>query len=248
MDDSKHPNSEPRLASHLQASTPQVTEKGTPSAHHHSGSVLSRSSDSVNDNDAATPRTELDDEHGAAGRPEPMPTIMSVKTNATTDPDFEVDWDPDDKQNPRAWPVWYRGMVLGFMSFSTWTIVIFSTIYTPAIPQMQEYFNVQSEVIVTLGVTTYLIGIAVGSLIMAPLSEIYGRRWVYIISGIIFTILMIPNALATSMAELIVLRFISAVSGSAMIVNAVGTLSDISSEEYRALAFSIWSIGMRIFK
>lgn len=34
-----------------------------------------------------------------------------------------------------------------------------------------------------------------------------------------------------------------AIAGSAMIANSPGTLSDITTDEYRALAFSIWSIG-----
>ncbi len=35
----------------------------------------------------------------------------------------------------------------------------------------------------------------------------------------------------------------SACFGAAMIANAPGTVSDISDEAHRALAFSIWSIG-----
>lgn len=35
----------------------------------------------------------------------------------------------------------------------------------------------------------------------------------------------------------------SALAGAAMISNAPGTVNDIVTEEYRALAFSIWSIG-----
>lgn len=95
----------------------------------------------------------------------------------------------------------------------------------------------------TLGVTTYLLGLAVGSLILAPISETYGRKPVYAVTMIIFCILIIPCAQATSMAEIIAVRFFAAVAGSSMIANAPGTVGDIVSDEYRALAFSIWSIG-----
>ena len=44
----------------------------------------------------------------------------SIRTTGTTDPDFEVDWEQDDPENPRNWPVWYKGIVLGFISWSTW--------------------------------------------------------------------------------------------------------------------------------
>jgi MFS family permease len=45
------------------------------------------------------------------------------------------------------------------------------------------------------------------------------------------------------MAEIIIVRFFGALAGSSMIANAPGTVGDIVSDEYRALAFSIWSIG-----
>jgi MFS family permease len=92
-------------------------------------------------------------------------------------------------------------------------------------------------------VTTYLLGLAVGSLILAPISETYGRKPVYAVAMIIFSLLVIPCARATSMAEIIAVRFFGALAGSSMIANAPGTVGDIVSDEYRALAFSIWSIG-----
>lgn len=45
----------------------------------------------------------------------------SVGTTGTMDPDFEVDWDDDDDpENPRNWPMWYKGVTIGFISWSTW--------------------------------------------------------------------------------------------------------------------------------
>lgn len=121
--------------------------------------------------------------------------------------------------------------------------VLYSTSYTSGIYALQQEFNVSSEAVVTLGVTTYLLGLAVGSLILAPISETYGRKPVYAIAMIIFSLLVIPCARATSMAEIIVVRFFGAIAGSSMIANAPGTVGDIVSDEYRALAFSVWSIG-----
>lgn len=38
-------------------------------------------------------------------------------------PEFEVDWDgPEDVQLPLNWPLWYRSMIVGFASFSTWVV------------------------------------------------------------------------------------------------------------------------------
>jgi MFS family permease len=97
--------------------------------------------------------------------------------------------------------------------------------------------------LIILGITTYLIGLALGSLVLAPLSEMYGRRPVYLIAVFMFTILIIPAALSKSLQSILVTRFFGAIAGSAMISNAPGTVADIVTDDYRALAFSIWSVG-----
>ena len=71
----------------------------------------------------------------------------------------------------------------------------------------------------------------------------YGRRPVYLIAVFMFTILIVPAALAKNLQSILVTRFFGAIAGSAMIANAPGTVADIVSDEYRALAFSIWSVG-----
>jgi multidrug resistance protein len=108
---------------------------------------------------------------------------------------------------------------------------------------MMDTFGIESKTVVVLGVTTYLAGLATGSLLLAPLSEMYGRRPVYLIAVFMFTVLIIPCALAQNLATVLAVRFFGAIAGAAMISNAPGTVADIVSDEYRALAFSIWSIG-----
>lgn len=209
----------------------------------------SHSSDSSTRSDSITgshiepiredPLARLEDEHGY-----PLSRkATSIRTNATSDPRFEVDWEADDKENPRNWSLAYKVWVLFVMSYSTWTVVLYSTAYTAAIYDIQASFDQPNEIIATLGLTTYLVGIAVGSLIVAPMSELYGRKWIYVISTALFCILLIPAALANNLAGLIVLRFFIALMASADIACTPGTIADVISEDYRALAFSIWAIA-----
>ncbi|KAH8819491.1 major facilitator superfamily domain-containing protein [Xylogone sp. PMI_703] len=162
---------------------------------------------------------------------------------ASRHPSFEVDFAADDPEDPRNWPFWYKGIIIAAVSFGTWTVVLYSTSYTSSLPGMMGEFHLSNETIGDLGVTTYLLGLACGSLILAPLSEIYGRRPVYLVSLLAFSILVLPCALANGIVEVLVVRFFGAVFGAAMISNAPGTVSDIVHENYRALAFSVWSIG-----
>ena len=134
-------------------------------------------------------------------------TATSIGSSASRPPDFEVSFDPDDKDNPRNWPRWYRAYVVFAISFTTWVVILYSTSYTASIPGLMIEFGISNTTTVTLGVTTYLFGLAVGSLVVAPASELYGRRPVYIAGMTVFTILVIPCCLAQSLASIIIVRF-----------------------------------------
>lgn len=157
-------------------------------------------------------------------------------------PEFEVYWDSDDPENPHLWSLWYKGLTVAAMSLGATVVSLSSTLYTSGIPGLQEDFHV-SEIVALLGVTTYLLGMGIGSIIFAPLSELVGRRPVYIVSMIIFLLLLLPGALAQSIASVLVSRFFGGFFGSALMSNSPASVNDIVSDKHRALAFGFWSIG-----
>lgn len=202
-------------------------------------SISTRSSSS--EEDVQSIQQTLSRNAGLEEHDKSLAPITTVTTNMTTDPRFEVDF--EDGENPQDWSMLKKSMVIFFMSFSTLVVVMYSTSYTAGIPGMMETFHVGSKTDLVLGLTTYLAGLALGSVILAPLSEMYGRRPVYLIAVAMFMVLVIPCALAQNLATILAVRFFGAFAGAAMISNAPGTVSDIVSDDYRALAFSIWSIG-----
>lgn len=169
--------------------------------------------------------------------------ITTAGTTMTLDPAYEVDFEVDDPRDPRNWALWYKALVMFSISYGTLIVVLYSTSYTAAIAAMTKEFNITDDAITTLGVTTYLLGLAVGSLVLAPISETYGRKPVYAIAMFFFVILIIPCAVAKNIETIIAVRFFGALAGAAMIANAPGTVGDVISDKYRATAFSIWSIG-----
>lgn len=68
-------------------------------------------------------------------------------------------------------------------------------------------YGVTSTSVATLGLITYLLGLAIGSVIVAPLSELYGRRVVYIVCMVVFVLLIMPCGFAKSLAVILVVRF-----------------------------------------
>ncbi|KAG6028457.1 hypothetical protein E4U41_000665 [Claviceps citrina] len=91
--------------------------------------------------------------------------------------------------------------------------------------------------------TTYLLGLAAGSLVVAPLSEVYGRRRVYIVCLLVWAVLIVPCGLAKSLTTIIVVRYIGAFFGAVMISNSPGSVVDVSNPDYLARSMSLFSIA-----
>lgn len=70
--------------------------------------------------------------------------------------------------------------------------MLYSTSYTASIPGVMAEFDVTSRPLATLGLTSYLLGLAAGSVVVAPMSEIYGRRVVYLVCLVVFAVLIVP--------------------------------------------------------
>ncbi len=126
-------------------------------------------------------------------------------------PEFEVIFRQNDPEDPKNWPTWYRLWAIVTVSFSAWVVVLFSTSYTGAVPGLMDEFGV-SKTIATMGMTTYLLGIALGSLVVAPMSELFGRRIVYLSCLVIWAIFIIPCGLAGCLNTVLGVRFVGYVS------------------------------------
>ncbi|KAL4889519.1 major facilitator superfamily domain-containing protein [Aspergillus ambiguus] len=156
---------------------------------------------------------------------------------------FEVVWEENDAENPKNWPAWYKIFIIGTMSFTTTVVILYSTSYTSGLPGIEETFEGISRTVGLIGLTTYMLGMALGSLVLTPLSELYGRRSTHLVSITLFTILIIPVALAPNIPAIMVSRFFGGFTGSATVAAAPGSVNDVASGKNRALAFSCWSLG-----
>lgn len=80
-------------------------------------------------------------------------------------------------------------------------------------------------------------------LLLAPLSEVYGRSYIYFISAVIFFLCFLPQALANSIALVLVFRFISGIAGSTAVSLVGGTLADVWRGEDRGTPMALFSFA-----
>ena len=97
-------------------------------------------------------------------------------------------------------------------------------LYLPSLPQLATFFETSASM-TQLTLTTAMIGLAVGQLLLGPLSDKFGRKIPLIISLVIYIISTILIVYAPNIEAMIVLRVIQGLSsaGSVVISRAVAT-------------------------
>lgn len=114
--------------------------------------------------------------------------------------------------------------------------------FTPGIKQIAESLKTSENQVI--GATTgFVVMLGIGPLLLAPLSETFGRRPLYMICFGLFTLLQIPTALAVNVEMLIAFRTISGLFGSVGIANGGGTISDMFAPSERAGVFGWYLLG-----
>ncbi|KAL3492104.1 MFS general substrate transporter [Aspergillus germanicus] len=169
--------------------------------------------------------------------------VLGVSNPSLRNPlQYQVRLVSDDPENPRYWPFWYKSLTVITISLGATVVSLFSTVYTSGIPGLEDEFGT-SKIVALLGVPTYLLGMAIGTIVSAPLSEVVGRRPVYLVSMALFLVLVLPSALAHNIEAILIGRFFGGLFGSAIMGNSPASVNDVVTDEHRAMALGIWSIG-----
>ncbi|KAF9630968.1 Major facilitator superfamily [Lasiodiplodia theobromae] len=101
-------------------------------------------------------------------------------------------------------------------------------------------FEVSQE-IATLGLSLFVLGWAVGPLIWAPMSELYGRQYVYFVTLRVLAFFNAGTAGAQNVETVLVLRFLGGCFGASPFTNAAGVIADMFAARERGLAMSLFS-------
>ncbi|KAL8393238.1 hypothetical protein RB595_003144 [Gaeumannomyces hyphopodioides] len=175
---------------------------------------------------------------GSSGAPDDVASVEEEEDTANI-----VWWDDHDPQNPYNWPTWRKVLNCGLVSCLTFLTPLASSIFAPSVPRLMREFESTNTELAAFVVSIYVLGFAFGPLLLAPLSEIYGRTILYNVCNLGFIAFVIGCALAPSLEALIAFRFFSGIFGSCPITNGGGTIADMIPQEKRAAAMSVFTIG-----
>ncbi|KAH8092500.1 multidrug resistance protein 4 [Cristinia sonorae] len=148
-----------------------------------------------------------------------------------------------DHRNPRNWSSRKKWAMTLVVSFYTLIPPLASSMMAPALPQIAEHFNITNPTVVALTLSIFLLTFALGPLLFAPLSEIYGRRWVLHIGNILSLAFNTSCGFVPNTGSLIAMRLLAGLVGSAPVAIGGGVISDMFSEQDRSTAMAIYSLG-----
>ncbi|KUJ19469.1 polyamine transporter 1 [Mollisia scopiformis] len=153
-------------------------------------------------------------------------------------------WDgPDDPDNPLNWSPSQKWSIILLISTITLVFSSSSSIFGPALPEFLREFDSKSDTIATLTISEYAAGYILGPLVIAPLSELYGRLPVVHASNLVFVVFTVACAVSSDIPMFITFRL-----GQAFSVYGTGTLgpsfiADLMPIERRGLAMTIFAVG-----
>lgn len=123
-----------------------------------------------------------------------------------------------ERDNSKLFILILLGMLTAFGPFVT-------DMYLPSLPVMGEYFNTSSSM-VQLGLTTSMIGLAVGQIFFGPLSDRYDRRIPLQVAMWLFIVSTVCCLFAQNIQQFVAFRLIQGIAGAGGIVIARSIATD----------------------
>ncbi|KAI0534773.1 major facilitator superfamily domain-containing protein [Xylaria digitata] len=155
-----------------------------------------------------------------------------------------VDWEgPDDPANPLNWSSARKTFIIAIVSAVTFNISLVPTIFAPGVPLLLSEFHSESTSLASFVVSAYVVPFAISPLVVAPLSELYGRNVVMNTANFAFLVFTIVCAVSNGIALFLVFRVFQGLAGCVPLVLGGGMIGDLVPPEKRGRALSGWQLG-----
>lgn len=150
----------------------------------------------------------------------------AIRDQLTLDKNGYLSFSPNDPDDPKSWSKARRWSITTIVLFMVLNASFASTAPTGALLGIVKTFHV-SEVVANLVTTLFLLGYCAGPLFWAPLSEHYGRRYIFYVSFTGYFAFNFLCAWAPNLGALLAGRFLSGTCASSSFSNGPGVLADL---------------------
>jgi multidrug resistance protein len=157
------------------------------------------------------------------------------------------EWEAEDNlNNPRNWKRWFKWTTVILVSFIEFLTTMPNFMYAPNITDAQEDLGTSDSTLATFSLTIYILGFALGPLLFAPLSELYGRTVVYRLCLAAFLAMTVGCGISQNIEMLVAFRFLAGSFGAAPVAIGGAVVGDLFPVEERGTAMSVYQAGQII--
>lgn len=157
--------------------------------------------------------------------------------------DYVVEYDSEsDPLHPQNWPMKKKLIIGTSLGYVTLASSFGSSIFSAATSTVATHFGVSSEVGI-LGTSLYVLGFALGPIVWAPFSELYGRRIPLTIASFGFSIFSIAVAVGKDLQTVLICRFFSGIMGACPLTCTGAVFADMFDNRTRGIAITVFSIA-----
>lgn len=167
--------------------------------------------------------------------------LCNDKTKPTLDQHGHLAFSTNDIENPQNWSTTRRWTISGISILLVLNATFASSSPSAVLPSIASELHVSHEA-AALTTSVFLVAYAGGPLLWAPLSEHFGRKWIFQASFLGYLAFNFLCAFAPNFAALIVGRFLSGLFASSTIVNSPGLLVDVWNPVERGNAMALFSM------
>ncbi|GME43665.1 Major facilitator superfamily [Neofusicoccum parvum] len=162
--------------------------------------------------------------------------------SGTQDDPYIVTWIEGDAENPQNLSRTRKWIITALAGIQVLSVTFASSAYSGALHKVIEHFSV-TTVVATLGMSTFVLGFALGPLVWAPLSELYGRRPIFLLSFAGMTAFNVGLIFSPNFAALAALRFLAGALGSSVMASSGGVIADVHAQRDRGVAMALFALA-----
>lgn len=135
-----------------------------------------------------------------------------------------------------------KHIIVAVLSVCGFLAPVSSTAVLSAIPEVASTYSTSGSII-NLSNAFYLIGMGLSPCFWGPLSILYGRRLICVITAALFTLMSVGTALAPNLAAFFIFRILTAFQGTSFLIVGTSCIGDIFTPTERGTALSWFLVG-----
>lgn len=139
----------------------------------------------------------------------------------------------------------HRGLITVSIMLATIMQALDTTIANVALPHMQGTLAATEDQIAWV-LTSYIVAAAIMTAPAGILAAKFGRKTIFIISIVGFTISSMLCGISVSLSEMVIFRLLQGVFGAALVPLSQAVLLDINPTERHGQAMAMWGVGVML--